>query len=95
MSRHCPHCNTPRLDELPVFCNSQCEGMYSKWLKQGATSKICITSIIKLRKQAATWFKLLAKECKHHKDPLCLSRDEKLPPKGIVFCKVENCPLVK
>lgn len=32
MSRHCPECGTPRHDELPVFCNKDCEDNYRRWV---------------------------------------------------------------
>ncbi len=39
MTRHCPYCGIPRLDELPIFCNSECENNYKKWTKKGVRSK--------------------------------------------------------
>ena len=33
MNRYCPNCHKPRLSELPIFCNDQCEDEYKEWIK--------------------------------------------------------------
>jgi endogenous inhibitor of DNA gyrase (YacG/DUF329 family) len=35
MNRYCPNCGKPRLNELPPFCNDECEEDYKEWIRSG------------------------------------------------------------
>jgi len=40
MNRYCPNCGTPRLNELPLFCNKECEDEYKEWIKSGGDIEV-------------------------------------------------------
>lgn len=40
MNRYCPDCGKPRLNELPIFCNKECEDSYKKWIESGVGKEI-------------------------------------------------------
>lgn len=103
----CKECNNGQMEHMhtdhPYLTGRKCsdcghetivEDSSSKYFKDMTPNEVCISEIKRLRKVAQSLFELIVKECEHYAGPLCLSRDEALPRKGIVFCKVENCPLV-
>jgi len=53
MNRYCPNCGTPRIDELPIFCNEKCENEYRKWIADGGDIKL-----LKYEKQALTKYSI-------------------------------------
>ena len=60
----------------------------------GCERRVCIDEIRKLQEGVQSWFELLVKDCEHRTDPLCLNKDAKEGHPGLVFCKVEDCPLI-
>jgi endogenous inhibitor of DNA gyrase (YacG/DUF329 family) len=40
MNRYCPNCRKPRVDELPLFCNDQCEEEYNEWVQNGGDVEV-------------------------------------------------------